>query len=133
VSGWTGAPFKRAAHVESAMTTPHTINRVYLIGAGASVPYDLPTMTDLSWQIAQILSTADRIIFLNAIRDCYGKDLQPNDGLDFEDLLNRLNPRALLYLEDTPILSADSSRQKAAEVALAAVYSTQVLSAAQSG
>lgn len=101
------------------MILRHQIDRVYLIGAGASVPYGLPAMTDLTWEIAQTLTPMDRVIFLNAIRECYGKDLEPTDGVNYEDLLNRLNPRALLYLEGTDILAtASSSRLKAAEVAL---------------
>lgn len=95
------------------------IDRVYVIGAGASVPYGLPTLKTLSWELGQSLSPPDRTIFLAAIRECFGLDLaKPDDSPDFEELLNRLDPQALLYLEDSGLGGPDSLRRKAAELAL---------------
>jgi hypothetical protein len=95
------------------------IDRVYLIGAGASVPYGLPTMKTLTWELAQSLDETDSSIFVAAIRDCFGKNLEkPEDSPDFEELLNRLDPLALLYLEDSGLGGPDSSPRKAAEIAL---------------
>lgn len=95
------------------------IDRVYIIGAGASVPYGLPTLKTLSWELAQSLSPESRRLFTTAIRDCFGTNLEkPADSPDFEELLNRLDPRALRYLEDSGIGAPDSDRRKAAELAL---------------
>jgi len=95
------------------------IDRVYIMGAGASVPYGLPTLKTLSWDLAQSLNATDRNIFVGTIRECFGKNLEkPEDSPDFEELLNRLDPRALLYLEDSGISGPESSRRKAAELAL---------------
>jgi len=95
------------------------IDRVYIIGAGASVPYGLPTLKTLSWELAQSLSPASRSVFTTAIRDCFGTNLEkPADSPDFEELLNRLDPGALRYLEDSGIGGGDSDRRKAAELAL---------------
>jgi len=96
-----------------------SIDRVYLLGAGASVPYGFPAMANLSWEIVESLIPTHRTILRNAIRECFGKDLGPDDGTNFEDLLNLLNPAALLYLADTDIIAADSSRHQASDVALA--------------
>jgi hypothetical protein len=101
------------------MILPTSIDRVYLIGAGASVPYGFPTMANLTWEISESLSPTDRTIFLNAVSECYGKDLLPEDGTNFEDFLNLLNPDALLCLADTDIIAADPSRHQASAVALA--------------
>jgi hypothetical protein len=49
-------------------------------------------MANLTWEISESLSPTDRTIFLNAVRECYGKDLLPEDGTNFEDFLNLLNP-----------------------------------------
>jgi hypothetical protein len=108
----------REAAESNLMNLPTSINRVYLIGAGASVPYGLPAMADLSWEIAESLSPTNKTIFLSAIRECYGRDLAPGDGTNFEDLLNLLNPDALLYLADTDIIAADSTRHQASDVAI---------------
>ncbi len=95
------------------------IDRVYIIGAGASVPYGLPTLKTLSWDLAQSLDPPDRKILVDAIRECFGKNLKrPEDSPDFEELLNRLDQRALFYLEDSGILGPESLRRKAAELAL---------------
>ncbi len=98
------------------------IDRAYLIGAGASAPYGLPILKNLSWELAQTLRPTDRCIFLEAVRECFGKNLEtPADSPDFEELLNRLDQRALLYLEDTGLGGADCLRRKAAELALSSL------------
>lgn len=95
------------------------IERVYLIGAGASVPYGLPTLKTLTWELSESLSAGDRDTFLRAVYECFGIVLRkPEDSPDFEELLNRLDPRALFYLEDTGLGGSDSSRRKAGELAL---------------
>lgn len=76
------------------------IDRVYLVGAGASVPYGLPTLKGLAWEVAQSLSPTDRQILPTVIRDSFNKEMDsPEQGVDYEELLNRLNPAALRYLE----------------------------------
>lgn len=95
------------------------IDRVYLIGAGASVPYKLPTLKTLTWDLSQSMSPEDRTTFSTAVYECFGKVLQNNGAIpDFEELLNRLDPRALLYLEDVGLGGLGSFRRKAAELAL---------------
>jgi hypothetical protein len=95
------------------------IERVYIIGAGASVPYGLPTLKTVTWEVAQSLPADDRKVFLVAVRDCFRKAMnKPEDSPDFEELLNRLNPRALRYLEETGLGGPESDRRKAAELAL---------------
>jgi len=77
----------------------HVIDRIYILGAGASVPYGLPTLKTLTWDVAQSLDVPEREIFIRAIRECFGQNLEkPEDSPDFEELLNRLDPRALFYL-----------------------------------
>ncbi|MBC8462160.1 MAG: hypothetical protein H8D67_29685 [Deltaproteobacteria bacterium] len=100
------------------------IDRVYIIGAGASVPYGLPTLKTLTWDLCQTLSPSDRTILLAAIRECFGFDLaKPDDSPDFEELLNRLNPRAFYYLEDSGLDVSNFSRRNAAELALSGLRS----------
>ena len=100
------------------------IDRVYIIGAGASVPYGLPTLKTLTWDLCQTLSPSDRTIFLAVIRECFGFDLaKPDDSPDFEELLNRLDPWALHYLEDSGLDASNFSRRKAAELALSGLRS----------
>lgn len=95
------------------------IERVYLIGAGASVPYGLPTLKTLTWELNESLSASDRDTFLTAVNECFNIILRrPEDSPDFEELLNRLDPRALFYLKDTGLGGPDSSRRKAGELAL---------------
>src|SRR5437899_3399870 len=85
------------------------IERVYWIGAGASVPYGLPTLKTLTWELSQSLSAADRETLLRAVYECFGVILRkPEDSPDFEEFLNRLDPRALFYLEDTGLGGANS-------------------------
>jgi hypothetical protein len=96
-----------------------TRRRVYIIGAGASVGYGLPTMKTLTWELCRNLSESDRTTFLDAVYESCGVTLtRPEESPDFEELLNRLDPRALLYLEDTDRGGPDASRKRAAALAL---------------
>src|SRR5688572_12967579 len=95
------------------------IDRIYILGAGASVPYGLPTLKTLTWDVAQSLDVADRQILVDGIRECFGQNLEkPAYSQDFEELLNRLDPRALSYLEGSAISGRESLRRKAGELAL---------------
>src|SRR5437899_4217106 len=98
------------------------IERVYWIGAGASVPYGLPTLKTLTWELSQSLSAVDRETLLRAVYECFGVILRkPEDSPDFEEFLNRLDPRALFYLEDTGLGGPNSVRRKAGELALSSL------------
>ncbi len=95
------------------------IDRVYLIGAGASVPYGLPTLKTLTWDLSQSFSASDRDTFLGAVYECFGIVLRKGGEIpDFEELLNRLDPRALLYLEGLGLGGPESPRRRVAELAL---------------
>ena len=95
------------------------VDRVYIIGAGASVAYGLPTLKWLTWDLYQSLNRKDRKIFLAAVYEAFSetlrKDKQPPD---FEELLNRLDPRALLYLQDSGLGDTHALRPQASKVAL---------------
>ena len=98
------------------MTTSTGIDRLYVIGAGASCPYGLPTLKTLTWEVCNSLASDDRKILLEAIYECIGIDLRgPEDKADFEELLDRLDPRALAYLTTDKLKEV---RPKAAEIAL---------------
>ena len=95
------------------------IDRVYLIGAGASVPYGLPALNSLSWELAQSLTPAEREVFLTAVRECFGRELSvDNASLNFETLLTNLDPLALRYLEGSGVGWPQAPRRRAAEIAL---------------
>lgn len=97
-------------------------SRVYIVGAGASVPYGLPTLKTLTWELAQTLSETNRKVFLDAVFEACGVRLtRPEESPDFEELLNRLDPRALLYLEDTGLGGPTASRRQAAALALSSL------------
>jgi len=95
--------------------------RLYVIGAGASFTSGLPTLKTLTRDLCESLVGEERAILLAAILESFGKPLRPNDSLDFEELLNRLEPRALFCLEDTGLGGQDSFRQKAYRLALRAL------------
>jgi hypothetical protein len=99
------------------MTTPLAkIERLFVIGAGASCPYGLPTLKTLTWELCNFLTKDDRKILLEAIYECTGIDVRrPGDTADFEELLDRLDPRALGYLA---IDKSEELRPQAAEIAL---------------
>jgi hypothetical protein len=92
------------------------IERLYVIGAGASYPYGIPTLKTLTWDLCNFLGKNDRRIFLDAIYECTGIDMKAaKDSPDFESLLDRLDPRALAYLTSD---KAREIRLQAVEIAL---------------
>jgi hypothetical protein len=94
------------------------IDRVYWIGAGASVPYGFPAMKRLTWELSQTLGIAEKEKYSRAIHECFGQPLQETNSPDFEEFLNRLDPRATLYLGDLDLRGAGSLRADALEIAL---------------
>ena len=100
------------------------IERVYLVGAGASVHYGLPTLKSLTWELVESLDQADRNILLTAIRESFpGTELTSmNQTVDYEELLNRLNPDALAYLELAGVSPPESPRRRAALLALQGLH-----------
>lgn len=100
------------------------IERVYLVGAGASVHYGLPTLKTLTWELVESLDQADRNILLTAIRESFpGTELTSmNQTVDYEELLNRLNPDALAYLELAGVSPPESPRRRAAFLALQGLH-----------
>ncbi len=99
-----------------------TTERVYIVGAGASVPYGLPTLKTLTWDLCESLNGPDRSTFVDAVYEASGVELRNAEtSPDFEELLNRLDPRALKYLEGTGYGGTDSSRTRAAEIAITAL------------
>jgi len=101
-----------------------SIERVYLIGAGASVRYGLPTLKSLTWELVESLDQSDRNILLTAIRESFpGTELTSmNQTVDYEELLNRLNPDALAYLELAGVSPPESPRRRAALLALQGLH-----------
>lgn len=101
-----------------------TIERVYVVGAGASVPYGLPTLKTLTRELYEHLDDERRAIIVDAVYEAFGVDLRASDvSPDFEELLNRLDPRPLTYLEGTGYGGVESSRRRAAEIAVAGLRS----------
>lgn len=100
------------------------IERVYLVGAGASVHYGLPTLKRLTWEIVESLDQTDRDILLTAIRESFpGIEMTSvEQSVDYEELLNRLNPDALAYLELAGVSPPESSRRRAALLALQGLH-----------
>src|SRR5262249_22235260 len=95
------------------------VERVYIIGASASVPYDLPTLKTLTWDLSRTLSNGDRSILEDAVYESFGVRMRcRGDSPDFEELLNRLDPQAFLYLQETGLGGPDSTRQVALKIAL---------------
>ncbi len=96
------------------------IERVYLVGAGASVYYGLPTLKTPTWELVESLDQADRNILLTAICESFpGTELTSmKQTVDYEELLNRLNPDALAYLELARVSPPESPRRRAALFAL---------------
>ena len=43
------------------------VDRMYIIGAGTSVAYGLPTLKSLTWDLCQSLNRKDRKVFLAAV------------------------------------------------------------------
>jgi hypothetical protein len=100
------------------------IERVYLVGAGASVHYGLPTLKSLTWELVESLDQADRNILLTAIRESFPSTelTSMNQTVDYEELLNRLNPDALAYLELAGVSPPESPRRRAALLALQGLH-----------
>ena len=99
------------------------IERVYLVGAGASVHYGLPTLKTLSWELAEFLDPADRNILLTAIRESFGREMtSAKQSVDYEELLNRLNPDALRYLDLAGVSPPGTPRRRAALLALQGLH-----------
>lgn len=95
------------------------IRRLYIIGAGASCPYDLPTLKTLTWDLCEFLDQKDAEILKKVVYEAFNIDLErPDDSPDFEELLNRLDARALLYLHGSDFDTASTIRALAAEIAL---------------
>jgi hypothetical protein len=96
-----------------------TVDRVYIVGAGASVPYGLPTLKTLTWDLCESLNGPERQTFIRAVYEACGVELRgPESSPDFEELLNRLDSRALKYLEGMGYGGTDSIRVRAAEIAV---------------
>jgi hypothetical protein len=96
------------------------IERVYWIGAGASVPYGLPTLKRLTWEIGESLNGEDKRIFSDAVSECFGVKLSERESPDFEEFLNRLDPLALSYLDSERF---GDSRRRAGHLALSSLRS----------
>lgn len=95
------------------------IKRLYLIGAGASCPYGLPTLRTLLWDLCEYAEREEREILKQAIYETCGVTLErPEDSPDFEEFLNRLDARSLLYLDKNKLDELSSLRPRAAHIAL---------------
>ena len=98
------------------------IDRVYIIGAGASVYYGLPTLKTLAAVLLESLTRTDRDILETAIRESFPNEASAGQSVDYEELLNRLNPEALVYLELAGVSPPDSPRRRAAFLALRGLH-----------
>jgi hypothetical protein len=95
------------------------VRRLYIIGAGASCPYGLPTLKNLLWELCQFLDQQKRNILKTAIYEACGVNLEcPENSPDFEEFLNRLDAQSLLYLHEDQLNRLSSLRSKAATIAL---------------
>lgn len=98
---------------------PNEIKRLYLIGAGASYPYGLPTLRTLLWDLCEYVERKEREILKQAIYEACGVTLEhPEDSPDFEEFLNRVDARSLLYLNKDKLETLLSLRPMAARIAL---------------
>jgi hypothetical protein len=86
------------------------IERLYVIGAGASAaaPYRLPTLKALTWELARTFSKSNRRLFERAVYECFGVRLGRKQYVDFEELLNRLDPSPFTYLAGLPVGGIDA-------------------------
>lgn len=98
------------------------IDRVYIIGAGASVHYGLPTLKTLAQALLKSLPDPDRDTLRSAIRESFPNEGAADLNVDYEELLNRLNPEALAYLELAGVSPPDSPRRRAASLALRGLH-----------
>jgi hypothetical protein len=107
---------------EATMTS--SLDRLYVIGAGASIPYGLPLLKRLAFYVREAIPDDDRAVFDMAIFEAYGdKMLSPTSSVDFEDFLNRLDPIGLSYLDDQDLGQPLQNRKHVYQVALSGLRS----------
>jgi len=95
------------------------IRRLYVVGAGASCPYGLPTLKTLSRELCAFLKDDDRERLVGAIYEALGIDLSQSEvSPDFEELLNRLDTTALQYISTLGLSKQIGDRQKAFSIAI---------------
>lgn len=95
------------------------VRRLYIIGAGASTSYGLPTLDTLTRDLCLFLEKRENKIIHDAIYETFNIDLKKSyDSPNFEELLNRLDTRALSYLPKENINISSCTRYQAAEIAL---------------
>jgi hypothetical protein len=93
--------------------------RLHLIGAGASVPYGLPTLKTLLWDLCQELEAEEKEILVDAVYQYCGVALRkPEDSPDFEQFLARLDAGSLHFLGDDEPSAASGLPARAKAVAL---------------
>ena len=98
------------------------IKRLYILGAGASCPYGLPTMKTITWEIRRYLAPEDRAILDEALDETFGSiPERPEDSPDLEEFLNRLDARSLVYLPQAALSDLTTVRLKAAAITLSAL------------
>jgi hypothetical protein len=103
------------------------VRRVFVLGAGASCPYGLPTLKRLFWEVLQVVAPEERAILLQAAYEACNVDVKcPEDGPDFELLISRLDTRSVFLLRpetDGPPERQDPSTEMvdAAGIALRAL------------
>jgi hypothetical protein len=79
-------------------------------------PVRPPNPENIDLELCNFLPSDDRKILLEVIYECIGIDVRgPRDKVDFEELLDRLDPRALSYLTTD---KSKEIRPRAAEIAL---------------
>jgi hypothetical protein len=114
---WIGTSYLPPLDLTLVMT--NEVRRLYLIGAGASRPYRLPTLKTLLWHVSEHVGETERKILKQAAYEACGITLErPEDSPDFEEFLNRLDARSLLYLNDNELPKLSGLRPEAAAIAL---------------
>lgn len=83
--------------------------RLYLLGAGASVPCGLPTLKTVLKELRGFLDEGERAALCTAAFEVLGCDIA-TDNTDFEEFLNRLHPSVLRYLP-TSVPTSDTWRR----------------------
>lgn len=96
------------------------ITRLFIIGAGASFPYGLPTLKTLLWHLYQFVDEKEQSILEQAIFEACGVSIEnlQSQTPDFEEFLNRLNTRSLTYLYERGQNTISNLRTKAGFVVL---------------
>lgn len=78
-----------------------SVKRLFLLGAGASCPYGLPNMKQLFWELLHFVSPGEGETLRRAAYEaCDCESFEPDHGPDFEELISRLDPRAVRYLRE---------------------------------